>query len=430
MLFSNCARGLPRKPLFFFGPILFALSLCAFPQSSSAQVANAAQEIPRDVIRVWKAGSPYRGDIPDSRIPPELSRKAESLGCRIEVRSVPARDLSGLMANAFATNDEPDILVIDNMGLILGITTQLGRFDGIAKDPRVRSSLVNVSEAFRPLESTRGWEYLLKTSRSFAKARQLAMMEPECNAAFGKSGPWIADSKTDLEKTAATAATGYFSRDLSTLDALTGASYLSDSELLRQPQSVVSSVKVCGGWGNQRLAFINTMTRFESSQTVGYGNLLEVLTNTEGQWKLISLSTDSRIIATLQQNGIVLKDAGDAHSALEPPMLISPADGALFNRWPAEERPMLEWARASRSTVVYLVEAQFTNPPRRGQTETLWASNGFTMAPSTSVNGLTLSITIRASFGIGQQPHRWRVWAIDENGFTARSEWRVVNYVN
>ena len=33
-------------------------------------------------------------------------------------------------------------------------------------------------------------------------------------------------------------------------------------------------------------------------------------------------------------------------------------------------------------------------------------------------------------FGAGQQPHRWRIWAIDENGFTTRSEWRVVNYLN
>src|SRR6476620_4477328 len=169
MLFLNYARGILRKPILFSVPILFALCLCAFPRLSLAQVPSAAQEnSPQDVIRVWKAGSPHRGDIPDSHIPDELSRKAKSLGCRIEVRSMPARDLSGLMAHALATNDEPDILVIDNMGLILGINTQLGRFDGIAKDPKVQSSLLNVSEAIGPLESTAGWQYLFKTSRNFA----------------------------------------------------------------------------------------------------------------------------------------------------------------------------------------------------------------------------------------------------------------------
>ena len=400
---------------------LAGLVLC--PTAADAALKNTEQ-----VIRVWKVGSPHRGDVPDVRIPEDLSRKAMERGCLIEVRSMHARDLYGLLTHAVATNDEPDVLVIDNMGLILGITTQLGRFDGIGRDPRVRTSLLKVSEAFRSLESNPGWQFLLKSSRNFAKARSLAMMEPECKLVYGKSGSWTGEVKTNLEKTATAAAAAYFRRDVSALDALVGGRYLMDSELLRQPASRISRSKVCGGWGNQRLAFINTVTQFENDEAVGHGNLLEVLTNTEGQWRLLSLSSDPRIIASLQQAEFLLKPTSDSDSQLEAPTLIGPADRAFFRRWPPEERPLLEWTSAGKGSILYLVEAQFTSPPRRGESESLWSGRGFTLIPSGSPGATKLKT--RATFGAGQQPHRWRIWAIDANGFTVRSDWRVVNYIN
>jgi hypothetical protein len=190
---------------------------------------------------------------------------------------------------------------------------------------------------------------------------------------------------------------------------------------------VILSNKVCGGWGNQRLAFINTVTLFENDEQIGYDNLLQVLENTEGSWKLLSLTGDAGIIARLQAKSLVLKDGAGSDAQLQPPTLIAPADGASFSRWPVEERPWLEWTSAGGG-FLYLIEAQFTNPPRPGQAETLWSGTGFRLI--SPVNPDVLKIRTRATFGAGQQPHRWRVWAIDENGFTTRSEWRVVNYIN
>jgi hypothetical protein len=388
--------------------------------------ADAAQKRTEQVIRVWKVGSPHRGDVPDVRIPADLSRKAMELNCRIEVRSMPARDLYGLLTHAVATNDEPDILVIDNMGLIIGINTQLGRFDGIGRDPQLRMSLIDVSEAFRSLATTPGWQFLLKSSRNFAKAKLLAMMEPECDPSYGNTGPWTGEIKTNVGKTAKIAAAAYFQHDQSTLDAL-GDNRV-DSEPFRNPSSAISKVKVCSGWGNHRLAFVNTVTRFENDQRLGYATLLAVLTNTQGDWKLLSLSTYPTLIRNLQQQPFVLNTAGDSESQLEPPALIAPADGASFRRWPMEERPLLEWSRAGIGSTLYLVEAQFTNTPRAGQTKTLWAGRGFNLVSPFDAGAVT--IRSRAAFGAGQQPHRWRIWAIDENGFTVRSDWRVVNYIN
>jgi hypothetical protein len=41
-----------------------------------------------------------------------------------------------------------------------------------------------------------------------------------------------------------------------------------------------------------------------------------------------------------------------------------------------------------------------------------------------------MTIKLKATFGAGMQPHRWRIWAISDDGEVVRSEWRVVNYLN
>jgi len=424
----NIANGKYAKirRLTIFGLV----SISSFGVSVRGQTRAETQEnAGQQVIRVWKAGSPHRGDIPDNRVRFDLQQRAAQLGCRLEIRVMPARDLSGLMSNALVTNDEPDILVIDNMGLIIGITTPLGRFDGIGRDPRIRAALVNVSESFRPLETHPGWEYLIKTSRNFLQAKALATVEPDCNLEYGKSGPWTGELQTEIEKSAETVASAYFQNDLAALNAFVGGRYLDDSELLREPRSEISNIKVCGGWGNHRLAFVNTVTSFENYNRLGYGNLLEVLAKTENNWKLLSLTADSRIIRTLQQQVFAFKTNDDSESELRAPTPIAPADGASFSRWPVEERPELEWTRAGNEPILYLVEAHFTNPrPPQGQSEVLWWGRGFNLVPPT--NGDVLTIKAKATFGAGKQPHRWRIWAIDENGFTTRSEWRVVNYLN
>jgi len=406
------------------------VSISSFGISVRGQTRAEAQEnAGQQVIRVWKAGSPHRGDIPDNRVRFDLQQRAAKLGCRLEIRVMPARDLSGLMSNALATNDEPDILVIDNMGLIVGITTPLGRFDGIGRDPRVRAALLNVSESFRPLETHPGWEYLIKTSRNFLQAKALATMEPDCNLEYGKSGPWTGELRTEIEQSAETVASAYFGNDLTALNAFVGGRYLDDSEPFREANSVISQIKVCGGWGNSRLAFVDTVTSFENTSRLGTRNLLEVLAKAENGWKLLSLGEDPRIIKVLEQQAPTLKTTGDAGSELHAAMLLGPTDGAFFKRWPVEERPELEWARAGNGSIVYLIEAQFTNPrPPQGQSEILWSDRGFNLVPSVDQDALT--IKAKATFGAGQQPHRWRIWAIDENGFTTRSEWRVVNYLN
>lgn len=414
----------PSQPRLSRLPLLgLLLSLNSFGVAALGQSQPATQEkTGPQVIRVWRVGSPHRGDVPYGLVPEGLKEKAAKLNCQLVIRDMPARDLSGSFSNAVATNDEPDILVIDNMGLIVGITTQLGRFDGIGRDAKVQASLLNVSESLRSLETHPGWEYLIKTSQNYLKAKSLVMMEPECSPANGgKDRPWPGDTFSEISKTAETAASAYFNRDLATLNVLVGGTYLDDSTPFREANSVILGVKMCGGWGNQQLAFINTVTSFESVDHLGSLSLLAVMTKAEGTWKLILLGEDPRIVKTLQQRAPALTISGDAASELQAPMLMAPADGAFFSRWPLEERPELVWTKTGNGPVIYLVESQFKSGGR-------WWGRGFVLVPSFNKDALT--IKIRATFGVGRQPHRWRIWAITEGGDAARSEWRVVNYLN
>src|SRR5580700_2024555 len=95
------------------------------PVSSNVATASVG-----NTITVWKVGSPFRGDTPDTTIPTDLALSAEESGYKLRIESFSARGFAETFLNAFGTNQEPDILVIDNYGIISGITTPLGSFTG------------------------------------------------------------------------------------------------------------------------------------------------------------------------------------------------------------------------------------------------------------------------------------------------------------
>ncbi len=60
-----------------------------------------------------------------------------------------------------------------------------------------------------------------------------------------------------------------------------------------------------------------------------------------------------------------------------------------------------------------------------------WQGSGFLfVAANDEPHSDPASITIRAPFGVGRQPHRWRIWAVSARGDVARSEWRTLFYTN
>lgn len=130
---------LPRKssPLdtfmyFLAFALLAATAVLTPPAESQQRPGSSATASPsaEKVIAVWKVGSPHSGDTPDTTIPPDLESSAEELGYKLSIESFSAKGFAQTFFDSFANNQEPDILAIDNDGMINGITTPLGSFTG------------------------------------------------------------------------------------------------------------------------------------------------------------------------------------------------------------------------------------------------------------------------------------------------------------
>ena len=138
-------------------------------------------------ITVWKVGSPYQNGAPDKAISTELKLKAESLGCTIHVEVFPAVFLADSFFAAFEKHQEPDVLVVEDKGVITGITMRseqsinLAKGDTIVRSPATIAGIASNQAVFRALEAAtrslagldeaRSWVFLLRTSRNHNAAR-------------------------------------------------------------------------------------------------------------------------------------------------------------------------------------------------------------------------------------------------------------------
>jgi hypothetical protein len=68
--------------------------------------------------------------------------------------------------DALRRNTAPDVLGFDNMGVLEGITSALGKFEGIGQMPTIRRDLIQVTGAFDGLLGpARGWTYLFAAGK-------------------------------------------------------------------------------------------------------------------------------------------------------------------------------------------------------------------------------------------------------------------------
>jgi len=85
---------------------------------------------------------------------------------------------------------------------------------------------------------------------------------------------------------------------------------------------------------------------------------------------------------------------------------------------------MLSWV--APGAAFCLVEWQYGQPKGAD-----WEGSGFAFVRRSADDIESAPpIKMRAPFGVGHQPHRWRIWAINRRGDVARSPWRVLFYTN
>lgn len=371
-------------------------------------------------VHVWKVGSPHQGDTPLPNIPPLLNREARRLGIALDVRVFAAKDFASAFFEARATNDEPDVLVIDNMGHIDGITTALGSFQGIGSDPNVAAVLVRVSDSLKEFQRS-SWEYLIRSSKHHAQAKALATRPIDCaarGADMSGGGAW---------STAVQAVIAYFQNASATFGELvSGDPSDTAMSLPREPRSL-TDVRVCDGWGNDRLAFVQVVAAFEAGDEVGYRTFIASVSSVNGRPLVLMLSSSNStnsIISVLQREAPSLRD-GAPGTMLQPASITAPDDGASANRMPPTARPMISWTHPGAA--FFLIEWQFGMPGGKN-----WEGSGFEFVPAKppGTQDDQASITMRAPFGVGRQPHRWRIWTVNNRGDVARSGWRTLFYTN
>ena len=402
-------------------------------QIDNAHTIQAESPVQRQtgVIRVWKIGSPHSGALPQTVIAGMLQREAEKRNYTIEVEAFSAAGFATRFSEALEKGNEPEVIAFDNYGVLIGITTDLGRFDGILANERVPSSLVMVRESLEGLQSPR-WVMLVRTARNYEAAKALAMRRPTCKSAGGGVVTGLSPGELQSAQEAAIAAArAYLTCDAPLLASLSDQARLGRQCFLPTARRQVYAVDVCSMSGNRNLIFASLISSFEAERpalptyggngtwlppaNLGHQSLLTILRRSNEGWQLVAISDDSlsvdaftashlqRLTARLE-NGLENQDAA-------APQLIS-RDGIYPVPAPGKRFGDFVWRPSTSGDIVGQV-AEFNG---------VFIDRELTrLIPLSEDQG---QLSTGMLMGDRKSPFWWRVWAITKNGDVSFSERR------
>lgn len=372
------------------------------------------------LITVWKVGSPYQGDTPDTTIPPDLEQAAEKMGLKIMVNAFPAVGFAQQFFEAFKKGQEPDVLAINNYGIIDGITTPLGDFTGIASDEAIRAKLVEVTESLVGLEglnlfgNKNGWEFLVTTSKHSKAAKLLALRSPECKQRWN-----LTPLTQDLQESAIPIARAYLQGDRKSLAAWEDPERLhTDVEVPRLFD--VSEIKGYGYWGDQRLAFVPVVSSYESAKKMGQISLLLILRKQQTQWQLLTASADpvsmSKFLEGIPKLVKLLNAARTPGENPPPAKLLAPEDGQSPVPAHGQRFGDFVWQPSTSTDVVaQIIEFAYNEDAR------LFLRFFSGNSPASDQLSAGQLWTTRSLW-------RWRVWSISDSGAISFSEARSFSH--
>lgn len=190
---------------------------------------------------------------------------------------------------------------------------------------------------------------------------------------------------------------------------------LTPSESVQRVQSLLT-------FGNSRLAFVLTSAVCRQQKSFGMSHSALVLRKIDDQWKILLFLEGSlpRLLGVLTSfDRLRLHDG--TQEALPVVPLQEPPDHAGITRFPPGE---LAWTPLNSPLASYLVESQFSGPNPLARD---WSLSSVKFVGPARGEQL---IRVQIPFGVGQQPHRWRVWAISDTGDLSISEWRSIDFTN
>ena len=382
--------------------LLVTVALAEVPASGRHQAGG-------NIIRIWKIGSPHQGDIPIATVPAALAREAAQRGFDLAVEVFPAAGFAALFFDAFARNAAPDLIVFDNFGVIEGITTHLGTFQGIGANPSVQRDLIRVTGAFDDLlPPQRGWTYLVASSPNHAAARKMGLRAPKCPAA-------TSDSPRELVGIAPGIATAYLENDEIALQPWLDAERITGPRAKNDPIDA-GDVRACATWGNQKLAFVSVVASYEAQEVAGHTSLLLVLRKSSSEWRVLAVARDP------VSNGEFVKEIGWLDRLLQrgdstiafpaPAILVSPPSGRYPAPRPGSRFGSFGWRSSQSSDVVAeIAEFSYHDDVR------LFLQRANKPGSRLEVDAGRLWTT--------RSMWRWRVWSVSKTGDLAFSEMRT-----
>ena len=387
--------------------------------------AEASPKANRTVIRVWTVGSPHTNALPPAVVPAELQRRAESYGYTIEVETFRPAGFAARFRQALDEHNEPEILTIDNYGIVWGIRTSQGLFEGIALDPRVAPSVVLVHEALVSLQKS-GWVMLVRSALNYEAAKVLSMQPPVCDPQAGPTtdSSAIQPDLRQAQEKAVLVTRAFLECDLSALSTNSDDSRLGRECFLPESDVKVQSVKPCRVLGNRNLAFVSLASNFSAqrrgrptsrelvhSMELGQKSVLAVLRNQGGEWRLLAITDDPVNTVkprafTTQSVDRSLDDGQTLRITPEPARLLTPDGVHVSKTAPYDD---FNWLPSPSTEVIGQV-AEFMSGKDRN-----WGLTRLFFLPARESK-------LSSGYLMSSGATIWRVWSITKAGDVAFSE--------
>ena len=323
----------------------------AFLIAPAIIVCLASRTEAADSIRIWKIGSPHRGDTPTASPPAALKREAAALGFDVTVEAFPAMGFADIFHDAVARNAAPDVLSFDNFGVMTGITTPLGTFAGIGRQSEVQRDYVRVTSAFDELLGPeRGWNYLVPSSQNHQAARTLALKAPRCPPREGRA------LRGELAGIVPRLAVAYLEGNALGLQNAFDPERLVTTRTKVEPTRA-GSVQPCGWWGNGRLAFAQVNASYEAESAIGQSLVLLVLRRPSSTWQLLAATRDPVSNGRFwEQAATFARQLTNEGNAFAPPVAavpLSPEDGRAPRPSNGKRFGTFAWQSSASGDVVF-----------------------------------------------------------------------------
>ncbi len=312
----------------------------------------------------------------------------------------------------------PDVAFIDNWSQV---------------QPLLESKAV-LSAWGRSRFPTSGWWVIFKDTKNLARAQAFVrwLNRPLNWAPQARNNLLSRQARDTVQRAAIAAFRALMSGDQARLDLLLDRDAARIRLMPTDFASRLSNIEPIVTFGNARIAFVLLSAVGSGDSLYGMRQVSFILRNRGDGWRILQM--DPNVSLGIHDGSgftgpppllrrafdVVIKS--DRDEAPPPPAeLVEPADRAVLARWP--ERPEIAWQSAAPLDATFIVESQFMHP--RDET-------------NLSVSRLSFADTSmrkppfrqRAPFGVGMQPHRWRIWTLLPSGAVSVSAWRTVLFSN